>query len=132
VLDAGSDALGYQGTWATHRHEVRLIKEIIEKSMENWTMSETKALNWDDPQIDPTENITEEDVKSAEQLWSRIPVGRYLCTCVESVPRQVDFKEYSCIAANLKWRIDKVLDLGVKQYIHSLLLIGNQNNVFLT
>jgi hypothetical protein len=31
-------------------------------------MSETKALNWDDPQIDPTENITEEDVKSAEQL----------------------------------------------------------------
>jgi hypothetical protein len=95
-------------------------------------MSETKALNWDDPQIDPTENITEEDVKSAEQLCSRIPVGRYLCTCVESVPRQMDFKGYSCIAANLKWRIDKVLDLGVKHYIHSLLLIGNQNNVFLT
>ena len=78
-------------------------------------MTETKVLSWDDPQIDPTENITEEDVKGAEQLGARIPVGRYLCTCTESTPRQVDFKEYSCIAATLKWRVDKVLELGVKE-----------------
>jgi hypothetical protein len=78
-------------------------------------MAETKSLSWDDPQIDPTESITEEDVKGAEQLGARTPVGKYLCTCVESTPRQMDFKEYSCVGANLKWRIDKVLELGVKQ-----------------
>lgn len=78
-------------------------------------MAETKPLSWDDPQIDPTESITEEDVKSAEQLGARTPVGRYLCTCVESNPRQMDFKEYSCIGANLKWRIDKAIELGVKE-----------------
>lgn len=78
-------------------------------------MAETKVLSWDDPQIDPTENITEEDVKGAEQLGARIPVGKYLCTCIESAPKQLDFKEYSCIGANLKFRIDKTLELGVKE-----------------
>jgi hypothetical protein len=78
-------------------------------------MAETKHLSWDDPQIDPGEVITEEEIKSAEQLGSKAPVGRYLCTCVESVPKQVDFKEYSCIAAGLKFRIDKTLELGVKE-----------------
>lgn len=70
-------------------------------------------LNWDDPQVGGDETYTEDDVKSAEAM-GKMPLGRFLCTCAESTPKQMDFSAYSCIAANLKWRVDRVLELGGK------------------
>lgn len=78
-------------------------------------MADTKTLQWDDPSIDVGESVTEEDIKGAEQMGSKIPVGKFLCTCVDSIPKQKDFNDYSCIAAGLKWRIDQVVELGTKQ-----------------
>jgi len=71
-------------------------------------MAETSTLSWDDL---PDENFTEDDVKGAEAM-GKLPLGRFLCTCVQSLRRQKDFNNYSCTAANLKWRVDRVLELG--------------------
>ena len=71
-------------------------------------------LSWDDEGIDIDEEVSEEDVKDAESM-GKVAVGRYFCDCVASEPRQKDFKDYSCIAANLRWEILKVLELdGVR------------------
>jgi hypothetical protein len=67
-------------------------------------------LSWDDEGIDIDEEVSEEDVKSAESM-GKVAVGRFFCDCVGSEPKQKDFKEYSCIAANLRWEILKVLEL---------------------
>lgn len=72
-------------------------------------MSETANLSWDDD-LDVDEEVSEEDVKTAESM-GKVPVGRYLCECVGSVPKQKDFRDYSCIAAALRWNILKVLEL---------------------
>jgi hypothetical protein len=74
-------------------------------------MAETMNLDWNT--LDPNllnENLGESDIAEAESM-GRPEVGKYICTCVGSVPRQKDFKEYSCIAANLKWRIDQPVEL---------------------
>ena len=68
-------------------------------------------LSWDDEGIDIDENVSEEDIKDAEAM-GKVSVGRYLCKCVASEPRQKDFANYSCIAANLRWEILKVLELN--------------------
>ena len=68
------------------------------------------TLKWDDAG-DLDEDVTEEDIKDAEAM-GRVAVGRYLCECVASEPKQKDFKEYSCIAANLRWNILKVMELN--------------------
>lgn len=70
-----------------------------------------QILNWEDESINIDEDVTEEDIKSAEAM-GKVAVGRYLCECVDSQPRQKDFANYSCIAANLKWEIKKVLELN--------------------
>lgn len=67
-------------------------------------------LSWGDDQIGGDENYTEEDLSTAEAM-GKTPLGKFLCTCVESTPVQQNFKEYSCIAANLKWRVDRILEL---------------------
>ncbi len=67
-------------------------------------------LSWDDEQIGGDETYTEEDLSSAEAM-GKTPLGRFLCTCVESQPVMQNFDDYSCIAANLKWRVDRVLEL---------------------
>ena len=72
-------------------------------------MAEEK-LSWGDPGIGSDEVVTAEDVKSAEAM-GKMPVGKFLCTCVDSQPKQKDFANYSCIAASLKWRVDKVIEL---------------------
>lgn len=75
---------------------------------------ENSTLSWDDPSIDVSENVTEQEAKAAE-FSGRPPVGRYLCVCVDSRPRQNDMTNYSCIAANLKWEIERVLEIEGKQ-----------------
>jgi len=67
-------------------------------------------LSWDDENIDVDEEVSEEAIKEAESM-GKVPVGKYFCECVDSQPKQKDFKEYSCIAANLRWNILKVLEL---------------------
>ena len=69
------------------------------------------TLNWDDDDIDIDEEVSEEDIKEAESM-GKVAVGRYFCECVGSEPRQKDFANYSCIAANLRWEIQKVLELN--------------------
>ena len=72
-------------------------------------MSEETNLSWDDD-LDVDEEVSEEDVKTAESM-GKVPVGKYLCECVGSTPKQKDFRDYSCIAAALRWSILKVLEL---------------------
>jgi hypothetical protein len=68
-------------------------------------------LSWDDDDIDIDEEVSEEDIKEAESM-GKVAVGRYFCECVGSEPKQKDFANYSCIAANLRWEIQKVLELN--------------------
>lgn len=83
---------------------------------------ETGNLSWEDlDELD--EELTEEDIKAAESM-GRMPVGRYLCECVGSTPKQKDFKEYSCIAANLRWNVLKVLELDGKA------VVGDEAEIF--
>jgi hypothetical protein len=69
------------------------------------------TLTWDDDTIDIDEEVSEEDIKEAESM-GKVAVGRYFCECVGSEPKQKDFANYSCIAANLRWEIQKVLELN--------------------
>ncbi len=70
-------------------------------------------LSWDDDDIDIDEEVSEEDIKEAESM-GKVAVGRYFCECVGSEPKQKDFANYSCIAVNLRWEIQKVLELNGK------------------
>ena len=74
-------------------------------------MADQETLNWDDEGIDVDEDVSEEDIKNAEAM-GKVSVGRYFCECVASEPKQKDFNQYSCIAANLRWEILKVLELN--------------------
>ena len=69
------------------------------------------TLSWDDDDIDIDEEVSEEDIKEAESM-GKVAVGRYFCECVGSEPKQKDFANYSCIAANLRWEIQKVLEVN--------------------
>ena len=68
-------------------------------------------LMWDDENIDVDEEVSEEEIKNAESM-GKLAVGRYLCRCINSEPKQKDFKEYSCIAANLQWEVEKALEIN--------------------
>lgn len=74
-------------------------------------MADENSLSWDDDDIDIDEEVSEEDIKEAESM-GKVAVGRYFCECVGSEPKQKDFANYSCIAANLRWEIQKVLELN--------------------
>ena len=74
-------------------------------------MTDENSLSWDDDDINIDEEISEEDIKEAESM-GKVAVGRYFCECVGSEPKQKDFANYSCIAANLRWEIQKVLELN--------------------
>ena len=74
-------------------------------------MTDENSLSWDDEGIDIDEEVSEEDIKEAESM-GKVAVGRYFCECVGSEPKQKDFANYSCIAANLRWEIQKVLELN--------------------
>jgi len=68
-------------------------------------------LSWDDDLGDIDEEVTEETMKEAEAM-GKVPVGKYLCECIDSQPKQKDFANYSCIAASLRLQIVKVLELN--------------------
>ncbi len=68
-------------------------------------------LTWDDEGITVDEDVSEAEIKEAEAM-GKMPVGKYLCRCAGSEPKQKDFTNYSCIAANLKWEIEKVLEIN--------------------
>jgi|GEM_PF-856513 len=67
-------------------------------------------LTWDDDLGEIDEQVTEEAIKNAESM-GKVPIGKYFCKCVGSVPKQKDFANYSCIAAGLRWEILKVLEM---------------------
>ena len=72
--------------------------------------SENSNLTWDDDLGDIDEEVSEEAIKEAESM-GKVAVGKYFCECVDSQPRQKDFKEYSCIVTNLRWNVLKVLEI---------------------
>lgn len=71
-------------------------------------MTENK-MNWDEVDVD--EAVTAAEQKGSDSLDNSTPVGKFICTVVECNPKERAFKEYSCIAANLKMRIDEILEL---------------------
>lgn len=72
-------------------------------------MAETQVTPWD--QINVDETITETEQASSNDLSTQTPVGHFLCTVVECGAVEKNFKNYSCYAANLKMRIDRVIKL---------------------
>jgi hypothetical protein len=67
------------------------------------------TLTWD--QVEITEDISEKDQAASEDISTTSPVGKFLVTVVSAEPEEQTFKKYSCIAAVLKFRIDKILEL---------------------
>jgi len=70
-----------------------------------------EALLWDDVTIDD-EAISEEDISNAENQ-GRIPAMKFLGTCEDSIPREQNWEKFTGYQANLKWRIDEVLECPV-------------------
>ena len=72
-------------------------------------MAETQTYAWDDVFVN--EEITEADQKAAENISNSTPVGKFLCTIVDSIAKENAMSAYTCIAANWKMRIDSVLEI---------------------
>ncbi len=72
-------------------------------------MAETQVIPWDQVNVDET--ITEADQAASNDLSVTTPVGRFLCTIVECNAVEKNFKNYACIAANLKLQIDSVIKI---------------------
>ena len=79
-----------------------------------------KQIGWGDvPERYKGEKVTEKQIKDAESM-GRLPVGKYLCTCIDSRPRQKNPKSEdgspaaSYFVANLKWRVDSVVEIERK------------------
>ena len=77
-------------------------------------MADTQTYDWDAVNVD--ESISEADQKASENLSTGSPVGKFLVTIVECAAVEKAFTSYSCIAANLKMRIDSVLELEQEVY----------------
>ena len=71
------------------------------------------ALNWDEIDL-PPETVDEAAATAAENM-GKTPVGKFLCTCIDSKPVEKKFKAYSGYAANLKWQIENVLQINGKE-----------------
>ena len=70
-------------------------------------------LAWDEIEID-AEEVTDEDVKDIDEGGDHPPIGLYLCEVVGSTPKRIDFKAYSCVGTQLKFKIEQVLELEAK------------------
>jgi len=64
---------------------------------------------WDDFDIDD-EVVTEDEAKDIEG-GGIIPIGLYLCRCVSSTPKMINFNAYSTMGAKLGFSIVKVLEI---------------------
>lgn len=67
-----------------------------------------KQYNWGD--VNVSETVSEQDQQASDSLSFDNFIGQALCTCVASNPVEKNFKNYSCFAASLQWRIDKVIE----------------------
>lgn len=65
--------------------------------------------NWDDFDIDD-EVITEQEAEEIES-GSSFPVGLWLCRVVETKPKEINFKNYATFGVNIKFEIEKVLEV---------------------
>lgn len=72
-------------------------------------MNDTQTLAWDEVNVD--ESITEEEQKQSEDISVETPVGKFICTVVACDAVENAMKDYTCIAAKLKLRIDDVLEI---------------------
>jgi hypothetical protein len=73
-------------------------------------------VSWDDIDFD-SHDVSEEEYKKADERITT-PIGRFECTCKESVPQLIKGDKESYYAVNLKWEIDRVLEHnGVPTYI---------------
>lgn len=72
-------------------------------------MAETQTINWDEIDID--EEITEADQKMSDDISVETPVGKFICTVEECNAQENAMSAYTCYAANLKFRIDSVIEL---------------------
>jgi len=72
-------------------------------------MTEEATYTWDT--IDVDESITNEDLAKADNIDVQTPVGKFLCTIVESNPIEKNFNKYSCMATKLKMRIDEIIKI---------------------
>lgn len=70
-------------------------------------------VNWNDVEM-PEEEVTEDDAADIESGGASVPVGVYLCTVIESVPKQIDFSAYSCLGVRLKFEITQALEIEGK------------------
>lgn len=72
-------------------------------------MAENNALDWDSVVI--SETVTASDIKKAESLSMKNPVGLFLCEITDVSPVEKNFSEYSCVAAKLKMKVKSVLEI---------------------
>ncbi|MBI9090752.1 MAG: hypothetical protein JEZ12_16160 [Desulfobacterium sp.] len=72
-------------------------------------MTEESAYNWETVDVDET--ISTADHAVSNDLDIQTPVGIFLVTVSESTPIEKTFKNYNCMAAKLKMRIDDVLKI---------------------
>ena len=72
-----------------------------------------EILNWEELEI-TSDLISEDEIKSAEAM-GKVPVGKYLCVCAGSTPKEKHFNNYSCFAANLKWQIKEAIVVDGKK-----------------
>lgn len=72
-------------------------------------MAETQTINWDEVYVD--ESITEEAQAASENISVETPVGKFLFTIVECTAKENVMTAYTCHAANLKMRIDDVIEI---------------------
>jgi len=70
-----------------------------------------ETLLWDDVPTE-AEEISQEDIDAAESQ-GKMPPMRFIGTCEDSVPREQKWKEFTGYVANLKWRVDEVLECPV-------------------
>ena len=72
------------------------------------------TINWDDFETE-AEEVTETDAKEIDEGPQNKFIGDCIAVVVESTPRQIGFNKYTCIGVTLKFEIEKVLKVGVKQ-----------------
>ena len=71
----------------------------------------SESLMWDDVEMED-EEISEDDISNAENQ-GKMPPMLFLGTCEESTPREQKWADFTGYQANLKWRVDEVLECPV-------------------
>ena len=72
-------------------------------------MAETQITPWDQVNVD--ESITDTEQAASNDISTSTPVGKFLCRILECNAVEKNFKAYTCYAANLKFAIEKILEL---------------------